>query len=114
MSSRREYRLMARPTNSSDVPPGWHGLSRKAILEQLDASLRRLVTDYIDVYYIHRFDYQVPVEETMQTLHDVVRGGEGALPGRLVAVGLAVRQAANRRRASRTRISPERCSASAT
>ena len=56
--------------------PGGGGLSRKAILEQLDASLRRLGTDYLDVYYIHRFDDQVPVEETMEVLHDVVRAGK--------------------------------------
>ncbi len=56
--------------------PGGSGLSRKAILEQLDASLSRLGTDYIDVYYIHRFDDQVPVEETMEALHDVVKAGK--------------------------------------
>ena len=56
--------------------PGGSGLSRKAILEQLDASLRRLGTDHVDVYYIHRFDDQVPVEETMETLHDVVKAGK--------------------------------------
>jgi aryl-alcohol dehydrogenase-like predicted oxidoreductase len=56
--------------------PGGSGLSRKAILEQLDESLRRLGTDYVDVYYIHRFDDQVPVEETMEALHDVVKGGK--------------------------------------
>jgi aryl-alcohol dehydrogenase-like predicted oxidoreductase len=56
--------------------PGGSGLSRKAILEQLDGSLRRLGTDYVDVYYIHRFDDQVPVEETMQALHDVVKAGK--------------------------------------
>ena len=56
--------------------PGGSGLSRKAILEQLDASLRRLDTDFIDVYYIHRFDDQVPVEETMQALDEVVRAGK--------------------------------------
>ena len=56
--------------------PGGGGLSRKAILEQLDASLRRLGTDFIDVYYIHRFDDQVPVEETMEVLHDAVRTGK--------------------------------------
>ncbi|WP_225755453.1 aldo/keto reductase [Actinotalea sp. Marseille-Q4924] len=56
--------------------PGGSGLSRKAILEQLDASLRRLDTDYVDVYYIHRFDETVPVEETMEALHDVVKAGK--------------------------------------
>jgi aryl-alcohol dehydrogenase-like predicted oxidoreductase len=56
--------------------PGGSGLSRKAILEQLDASLRRLGTDYIDVYYVHRFDDEVPVEETMEVLHDVVKAGK--------------------------------------
>jgi 1-deoxyxylulose-5-phosphate synthase len=56
--------------------PGGSGLSRKAILEQLDASLRRLGTDYVDVYYLHRFDDQVPVEETMETLNEVVRAGK--------------------------------------
>lgn len=56
--------------------PGGSGLSRTAILEQVDASLRRLDTDYIDVYYIHRFDDQVPVEETMEALHDVVKAGK--------------------------------------
>jgi aryl-alcohol dehydrogenase-like predicted oxidoreductase len=56
--------------------PGGSGLSRKAILEQLDESLRRLGTDYVDVYYIHRFDDQVPVEETMEALHDVVKAGK--------------------------------------
>lgn len=56
--------------------PGGSGLSRKAILEQVDASLHRLGTDYIDVYYIHRFDNQVPVEETMEALHDIVKAGK--------------------------------------
>ena len=56
--------------------PGGSGLSRKAVLEQLDGSLRRLGTDYVDVYYIHRFDDQVPIEETMEALHDVVKAGK--------------------------------------
>ncbi|MGW6129749.1 aldo/keto reductase [Cellulomonas sp. NPDC055163] len=56
--------------------PGGSGLSRTAVLEQLDASLRRLGTDYVDVYYLHRFDDEVPVEETMEVLHDVVRAGK--------------------------------------
>ena len=50
--------------------PGGSGLSRKAILDKLDASVARLGTDYIDLYQIHRFDEQVPVEETMEALHD--------------------------------------------
>lgn len=56
--------------------PGGSGLSRKAILEQVDASLRRLGTDYIDVYYVHRFDDQTPVKETMATLDGLVRAGK--------------------------------------
>jgi aryl-alcohol dehydrogenase-like predicted oxidoreductase len=56
--------------------PGGSGLSRKAILEQIDASLARLGTDYVDLYQIHRFDPEVPVEETMEALHDVVRAGK--------------------------------------
>ena len=56
--------------------PGGSGLSRKAILEQLDASLRRLGTDYLDVYYLHRFDDQAPVEETMAALHHAVTAGK--------------------------------------
>jgi aryl-alcohol dehydrogenase-like predicted oxidoreductase len=52
--------------------PGGRGLSRKAILEQADASLRRLGTDYIDVSYVRRFDDEAPAEETMATLDDLV------------------------------------------
>jgi 1-deoxyxylulose-5-phosphate synthase len=56
--------------------PGGSGLSRKAILEQVDASLARLGTDYIDLYQIHRFDPDAPVEETMEALHDIVKAGK--------------------------------------
>jgi len=56
--------------------PGGSGLSRRAIMEQLDASLRRLDCDYIDVYQIHRFDPATPVEETMEALHDAVKSGK--------------------------------------
>src|SRR3954465_6360058 len=56
--------------------PGGSGLSRKAILEQIDASLTRLGTDYVDLYQIHRFDPETRVEETMEALHDIVRAGK--------------------------------------
>jgi aryl-alcohol dehydrogenase-like predicted oxidoreductase len=56
--------------------PGGAGLSRRAVMEQVDASLRRLDTDYIDLYQIHRFDSETPVEETMEALHDLVKAGK--------------------------------------
>ena len=56
--------------------PNGAGLSRKAILTELDASLRRLGVDYVDLYQIHRWDDNTPIEETMQALHDVVRAGK--------------------------------------
>ncbi len=75
--SRREDIVLATKVHGTmHEGPGGSGLSRKAILEQLDASLRRLDTDYVDVYYVHRFDDDVPVEETMETLHDVVKAGK--------------------------------------
>ena len=52
------------------------GLSRKSIMTEVDASLRRLGTDYIDLYQIHRFDPGTPIEETMEALHDVVKAGK--------------------------------------
>jgi len=56
--------------------PNGHGLSRKAIFSELDKSLRRLSTDYLDLYQIHRYDYETPLEETLEALHDVVRAGK--------------------------------------
>src|SRR3954464_1860236 len=61
--------------------PGGQGLSRKAILEQIDASLRRLDTDYVDLYQIHRFDPDTPAAETMEALHDVVKAGKARYIG---------------------------------
>ncbi|WP_433796488.1 aldo/keto reductase [Actinoplanes sp. CA-252034] len=73
---REEIVLATKVSGKMHDGPGGSGLSRKAILEQADASLRRLGTDYIDVYYLHRFDTETPVEETMQTLDDLVRAGK--------------------------------------
>ena len=56
--------------------PNGQGLSRKAIFYELDQSLQRLQTDYVDLYQIHRWDYQTPIEETLEALHDVVKAGK--------------------------------------
>jgi 1-deoxyxylulose-5-phosphate synthase len=56
--------------------PNGQGLSRKAIFFEIDASLRRLGTDYVDLYQIHRWDYETPIEETLEALHDLVKAGK--------------------------------------
>jgi aryl-alcohol dehydrogenase-like predicted oxidoreductase len=61
--------------------PGGQGLSRKAVMEQIDASLTRLGTEYVDLYQIHRFDPNTPVEETMEALHDVIKAGKARYIG---------------------------------
>jgi 1-deoxyxylulose-5-phosphate synthase len=61
--------------------PNGGGLSRKAILAEIDNSLRRLGTDYVDLYQIHRWDYETPIEETLEALHDVVRAGKARYIG---------------------------------
>jgi aryl-alcohol dehydrogenase-like predicted oxidoreductase len=61
--------------------PNGRGLSRKAILHEIDASLLRLGTDYVDLYQIHRWDDATPIEETMEALHDVVRAGKARYLG---------------------------------
>lgn len=80
--SRREDIVLATKVNfKMHDGPGGEGLSRKAILEQVDASLTRLRTDYVDLYQIHRFDPTTPVEETMEALHDVVKAGKARYIG---------------------------------
>ena len=61
--------------------PNGAGLSRKAIMTEIDASLRRLGTDYVDLYQIHRWDPRTPIEETMEALHDVVKAGKARYIG---------------------------------
>ncbi|CAE1136300.1 aldo/keto reductase [Xanthomonas euroxanthea] len=80
--AKRDHLVLATKLNfPMHSGPGGSGLSRKAILEQVDASLRRLGTDYIDLYQIHRFDPNTPVEETMEALHDVVKMGKARYIG---------------------------------
>jgi 1-deoxyxylulose-5-phosphate synthase len=80
--SRREDIVLATKVNfPMHAGPGGSGLSRKAIMEQIDASLARLGTDYVDLYQIHRFDPSTPVEETMEALHDVVKAGKARYIG---------------------------------
>ncbi|HEY2139966.1 MAG TPA: aldo/keto reductase [Chthoniobacterales bacterium] len=64
-----------------DDDPNARGLSRKHIMAAIDGSLRRLGTDYIDLYQIHRFDPETPIEETLETLHDIVRAGKARYLG---------------------------------
>ena len=61
--------------------PNDRGLSRKHILSSIDASLKRLGTNYVDLYQIHRWDYETPIEETLEALHDVVRSGKARYIG---------------------------------
>jgi len=61
--------------------PNGQGLSRKAIMTEIDASLRRLGTDYVDIYMIHRLDTHTPIEETLEALHDVVKAGKARYLG---------------------------------
>jgi aryl-alcohol dehydrogenase (NADP+) len=61
--------------------PNGQGLSRKAILREIDESLTRLGTDYVDLYQIHRWDYETPIEETLEALHDVVKAGKARYIG---------------------------------
>jgi len=79
---RREDVVLATKVNGRMRPgPNGAGLSRKAILGEIDNSLRRLGTDFVDLYQIHRFDPKVPIEETMEALHDVVKAGKARYIG---------------------------------
>jgi aryl-alcohol dehydrogenase (NADP+) len=80
--ARREEVIIATKVFSAMRPgPNGGGLSRKAILHEIDASLKRLGTDYVDLYQIHRWDGTTPIEETMEALHDVVRMGKARYLG---------------------------------
>jgi len=75
--ARRENLVIATKLhNPMSEDPNGRGLSRKAIFHELDQSLRRLQTDYIDLYQTHRWDYETPIEETLEALHDAVKAGK--------------------------------------
>jgi 1-deoxyxylulose-5-phosphate synthase len=80
-ASREEIVLATKVFFPMHDGPGGSGLSRKSIMEQIDASLGRLGTDYVDLYQIHRFDPETPVDETMEALHDVVKAGKARYIG---------------------------------
>jgi len=76
-NTRREAVVIATKVHGAmrDEPNG-RGLSRKSIFYELDQSLRRLGTDYVDLYQTHRWDYETPIEETLEALHDLVKAGK--------------------------------------
>jgi len=78
---REQYVLATKVYSPMGQGENDRGLSRKHVMAGIDASLRRLGTDYVDLYQIHRFDYRTPIEETMAALHDVVRAGKARYIG---------------------------------
>jgi aryl-alcohol dehydrogenase (NADP+) len=76
-SAARDQVIIATKVNGPMGPgPNDQGLSRKHVMDAVEASLRRLRTDYIDLYQIHRWDYTTPIEETLEVLHDLIRSGK--------------------------------------
>ena len=80
-ANRDEIVLATKVNGRMHAGPNGQGLSRKAIMSEIDNSLRRLGTDYVDLYQIHRWDRTVPIEETLEALHDVVRAGKARYIG---------------------------------
>ncbi|MGX7680192.1 aldo/keto reductase [Jatrophihabitans sp. DSM 45814] len=80
-ASRDEVVIATKVHGPMHSGPNGRGLSRKAILTEIDASLRRLGVDYVDLYQIHRWDSHTPIEETLEALHDVVKAGKARYLG---------------------------------
>jgi len=80
-SRREDIVLATKVFNRMRPGPNGAGLSRKAIMTEIDHSLRRLGTDYVDLYQIHRWDNSTPIEETLEALHDVVKAGKARYIG---------------------------------
>ncbi|WP_288095163.1 aldo/keto reductase [Hydrotalea sp.] len=78
---RHQLVIATKVFNPMSANPNDGGLSRKHIMYSIDASLKRLQTDYVDLYQIHRWDYHTPIEETMEALHDVVKAGKARYIG---------------------------------
>jgi aryl-alcohol dehydrogenase-like predicted oxidoreductase len=81
MADRDEIVLATKVHGEMREGPNGGGLSRKAILSEIDKSLTRLGTDYVDLYQIHRWDYETPIEETLEALNDIVRAGKARYIG---------------------------------
>ncbi|MBE0657518.1 MAG: aldo/keto reductase [Bryobacteraceae bacterium] len=79
--SRENAVIATKVFNAMGDGPNERGLSRKHIMHSIDNSLRRLGVDYVDLYQIHRFDYETPIEETIEALHDVVKAGKALYVG---------------------------------
>ena len=75
-ASRDEIVIATKVSGSMGKGPNKSGLSRKAIMNEVDASLKRLGVEYVDILYIHRWDYNTPIEETMEALYDLVKAGK--------------------------------------
>ena len=80
-ANRDEVVIATKLFNPMRKDPNGRGLSRKAVMTEIDHSLKRLGTDYVDLYQIHRWDYDTPIEETMEALHDVVKAGKARYIG---------------------------------
>ncbi len=80
-ASRDEYVLATKVWGRVRPGPNGAGLSRAAIMSEIDKSLQRLKMDYVDLYILHRWDYDVPIEETMEAMNDVVRAGKARYIG---------------------------------
>ncbi len=80
-AKRDEVVIATKLFNPMREDPNGRGLSRKAVMTEVDASLKRLGTDYVDLYQTHRWDYTTPIEETMEALHDVVKAGKARYIG---------------------------------
>jgi len=78
---REEVVIATKVFNAMSDDPNDSGLSRKHIMSSIDASLKRLKTDYVDLYQVHRWDYNTPIEETLEALHDIVKAGKALYIG---------------------------------